>query len=157
MVNKWINSVKIEAYGAEETEPMPKAGINETDRHFARLVSDPKTHKQTIEFMLREQDLEISYFKPFAPGHKHIYYNEDFGVEIVHKPTCLKVKHSMSQDRESNLESARKVLASRLSDLLNKSSKTYTDPAKLKKKKVKHHEQRHEAKLEAEKLRRELI
>jgi len=30
--------------------------------------------------MLREIDLEIKFFKPFAPGHKAVYFDDDFAV-----------------------------------------------------------------------------
>jgi ribulose bisphosphate carboxylase small subunit len=67
-VSQWISSVKVEAYGAEEAVKWPKNGINTSDKHYARLVSDPKSNRQMVEFIIKEDDMEIKYFKPFAPG-----------------------------------------------------------------------------------------
>ena len=51
---------------------------------------------------------------------------------------------------------AKKILMTKLDAILNKPAKEYANPEQLKKKKVKHHEVRHQAKLEAMKLGKEV-
>ena len=121
------------------------------------MTVDPKTHKQKIEFILREMDLDIKFFKPFAPGHKAVYYDDDFAIQLTHIPTCIKVQCSESQDRDVNIRLAKTILQKKLDAILNKQEKEYVDPQDLKKRKVKHHEDRHQAKHETDQILQEAI
>ena len=44
------------------------------------MRADPKTNRMKIDFLLRERDLDIKYFKPFAPGQRVVYFDNDNAV-----------------------------------------------------------------------------
>ncbi|KAF8911154.1 RF-1 domain-containing protein, partial [Gymnopilus junonius] len=84
-------------------------------RHFSALK---KAHKERVVPELREEDLEETFVRGSGPGGQSINKTEN-NVQLVHKPTGIRVSCQDTRSLSQNRKLARKWLLAKLDELSN--------------------------------------
>ncbi|KAI0050049.1 hypothetical protein FA95DRAFT_1537130 [Auriscalpium vulgare] len=93
------------------TEATPAA----VPRFYSQLK---KAHKQREIPQLREEDLEESFVRGSGPGGQSINKTQN-NVQLLHKPTGLRVSCQETRSLEQNRKLARRILLDKIDKLVN--------------------------------------
>ncbi|KAK0483454.1 RF-1 domain-containing protein [Armillaria novae-zelandiae] len=77
-----------------------------------------KAHKERVIPALREEDLEETFVRGSGPGGQSINKTEN-NVQLLHKPTMIRVSCQMTRSLEQNRKLARRLLVEKLDQIAN--------------------------------------
>ncbi|KAK0459553.1 RF-1 domain-containing protein [Desarmillaria tabescens] len=77
-----------------------------------------KAHKERVIPELREEDLEETFVRGSGPGGQSINKTEN-NVQLLHKPTMIRVSCQLTRSLEQNRKLARRLLVEKLDKLAN--------------------------------------
>jgi len=77
-----------------------------------------KAHKQRVIPELKEEDLEESFVRGSGPGGQSINKTEN-NVQLLHKPTGIRVSCQESRSLELNRRLARRLIIDKLDKMMN--------------------------------------
>lgn len=75
-------------------------------------------HKERVIPELREEDLEETFVRGSGPGGQSINKTEN-NVQLLHKPTMIRVSCQMTRSLEQNRKLARRLLVEKLDQIAN--------------------------------------
>jgi len=94
-----------------------------------------EAHRTRILPSLREEDIEESFVKGSGPGGQAINKTSSC-VNLIHRPTGIRVVAQPTRSREENRKIARKILLDKLDQLMNPGlSKTDMEREKIRERK----------------------
>ncbi|KAF8188370.1 RF-1 domain-containing protein [Pholiota molesta] len=106
--NAFLDAVQAEAVSIPSTSTTPP-------RYFTSLR---KAHKERVIPELREEDLEESFVRGSGPGGQSVNKTEN-NVQLLHKPTGLRVACQDTRSLAQNRKLARRWLLEKLDKLVN--------------------------------------
>ncbi|OJT07256.1 Mitochondrial zinc maintenance protein 1, mitochondrial [Trametes pubescens] len=142
----------VNAGEAAQTDPDPMPTV---PRYYSQLK---KAHKERVVPELKEADLEESFVRGSGPGGQSVNKTEN-NVQLLHKPTGLRVACQETRSLQQNRKIARKILLGKLDALYNpglskqellKAKQHERDRRRKKKAKKRQKERESEAEAEAE-------
>ncbi|PBK96675.1 hypothetical protein ARMGADRAFT_923082 [Armillaria gallica] len=77
-----------------------------------------KAHKERVIPELKEEDLEETFVRGIGPGGQSINKTEN-NVQLLHKPTMIRVSCQMTRSLEQNRKLARRLLVEKLDQIAN--------------------------------------
>jgi len=77
-----------------------------------------RAHKERLVPVLNERDLEESFVRGSGPGGQSINKTEN-NVQLLHKPTRIRVSCQETRSLEQNRKIARRILLNKLDDISN--------------------------------------
>lgn len=77
-----------------------------------------KAHKERVIPALREEDLEETFVRGSGPGGQSINKTEN-NVQLLHKPTMIRVSCQQTRSLEQNRKLARRLLVEKLDQIAN--------------------------------------
>ncbi|OSC97616.1 hypothetical protein PYCCODRAFT_1440000 [Trametes coccinea BRFM310] len=102
-----------------EDSEEPSQADSETKPSVPRNYSQlKKAHKARVVPELREEDLEESFVRGSGPGGQSVNKTEN-NVQLLHKPTGLRVACQETRSLKQNRKIARKILLQKLDALYN--------------------------------------
>ncbi|KAI0637393.1 RF-1 domain-containing protein [Trametes polyzona] len=96
--------------GSDGSSPKPAV-----PRYYSQLK---KAHKERVVPELREDDLEESFVRGSGPGGQSVNKTEN-NVQLLHKPTGIRVACQETRSLKQNRKIARKILLDKLDALYN--------------------------------------
>ncbi|KAH9923946.1 RF-1 domain-containing protein, partial [Epithele typhae] len=111
----------------DSTPPTPSANASPRPLYYSQLK---KASKQRVIPELKEADLEESFVRGSGPGGQSVNKTEN-NVQLLHKPTGLRVSCQQTRSLLENRKIGRKILLNKLDALYNPGiSKTDLQQAK---------------------------
>ncbi|KAH9890657.1 RF-1 domain-containing protein [Cubamyces lactineus] len=102
-----------------EDSPQPEPDTDDPKAKVPRFFSQlKKAHKGRIIPELKEEDLEESFVRGSGPGGQSVNKTEN-NVQLLHKPTGIRVACQETRSLKQNRKIARKILLDKLDALYN--------------------------------------
>ncbi|KAI8999017.1 RF-1 domain-containing protein [Trametes punicea] len=95
--------------------PGPSEPKTKVPRYFSKLK---RAHKDRVIPELREEDIEESFVRGSGPGGQSVNKTEN-NVQLLHKPTGIRVACQETRSLQQNRKIARKILLDKLDALYN--------------------------------------
>jgi len=84
-------------------------------RHYSQLK---KAHQNRVPPELKEEDLDESFVRGSGPGGQSINKTSN-NVQLIHKPTGIRVACQITRSLETNRKLARRILLEKLDKIKN--------------------------------------
>ncbi|KAI0373301.1 hypothetical protein BV20DRAFT_989966 [Pilatotrama ljubarskyi] len=105
--------------GQTNAEEPPQSGRSAPAANVPRYYSQlKKAHKERVVPELKEEDIEESFVRGSGPGGQSVNKTEN-NVQLLHKPTGIRVACQETRSLQQNRKIARKILLDKLDALYN--------------------------------------
>ena len=93
---------------------LPSPSTSNTAKSHINYSALKRLHKSRVVPVLREEDLEESFVRGSGPGGQSINKTQN-NVQLLHKPTGIRVTCQETRSLSLNRERARKILVEKVS------------------------------------------
>lgn len=98
---------------SSSSSPLPSASTNNASRSHINYSTLKRLHKSRVVPVLNEDDLEESFVRGSGPGGQSINKTQN-NVQLLHKPTGIRVTCQETRSLSLNRERARKILTEKV-------------------------------------------